>query len=71
MNDPYRIAEKETSAPSGMLRPLLWLGLVLSAAVNVVVSSVGGSPFVGSGFGAVALVCAVALIIRHYRTKPR
>jgi MFS superfamily sulfate permease-like transporter len=68
MNDQYRISEK-TETPRGTLRPLLWLGLILSAAANVVVSSIGGSPFVGSAFGAVALVCAVTLVVHHYRTR--
>jgi hypothetical protein len=70
-DNPYRISAKAETAetPRGALRPLLWLGLVLSAVANAVVSSIGGNPFVGSAFGAVALACAVTLIVHHYRTR--
>jgi hypothetical protein len=68
MNDQYTISEK-TETSRGALRPLLWLGLILSTVANAVVSSIGGSPFVGSAFGAVALACAVTLIVHRYRTR--
>ncbi|MEV6850107.1 hypothetical protein [Actinoplanes sp. NPDC051411] len=68
MNDQYSIGEK-TGTRRGVLRPILWLGLVLGAAANAVVSSAGGSPFAGSAFGAVALAFAVTLIVHHYRTR--
>jgi hypothetical protein len=51
------------------LRPLLWLGLIVGGGANAAVSSAGGNPFLGSSFGAVALVCAVTLIVHHYRAK--
>jgi MFS superfamily sulfate permease-like transporter len=68
MNDQYSISET-TETSRGVLRPLLWLGLILSAVANAIFSSFGGSPFVGSAFGAVALACAVTLIVHHNRTR--
>jgi hypothetical protein len=68
MNDEYSITEK-TEAPRDTLRPLLWLGLILSAAANAVVSSAVGNPVIASAFGAVALAFATALIVHHYRTR--
>ena len=44
---------------------LLWVVLVLSAAVNAALSTV--NVYLGLGFGVIALGCAVALITRHYR----
>jgi hypothetical protein len=72
MNDQYRIAEPDPAETSrGTLRPLLWLGLVLTAAANAVVSSVVGNPYLGSVFGAAALAFATALIVHHYRHRAR
>jgi hypothetical protein len=72
MNDQYRISDSRPEETSkGVLRPLLWLGLILSAAVNAIVSSVLGNAVVGSAFGALALAFAAALIVHHYRTKDR
>ena len=68
MNDRYRITEEEKTS-RGALRPLLWLGLVLSAAANAVISSAFGKPVVASAFGAVALAFGAALIVHHYRTR--
>ena len=70
-NDAYRISNQSetTETPRGVLRPLLWLGLVLAAAANAVVSSTVGNPFLGSAFGAVALACAAGLIVNHYRSR--
>jgi hypothetical protein len=68
MNDPYSITD-QAETRRGAVRPLLWLGLILSAAVNAIVSSAVGDPVVGSAFGAVALAFAAALVIHHYRTR--
>lgn len=70
-NDPYRISSQSdtTETSRGTLRPLLWLGLILSAAANAVVSSAIGNPVIGSALGAVALAFAVTLIVHHYRTR--
>jgi hypothetical protein len=72
MNDPYRITDTPARAadqPRGRLRPLLWLALVLSAAANMVLSMITSRPAVSSAFGAVALACAVALVVQHYRNR--
>ncbi|MBM0230820.1 hypothetical protein JNW91_02360 [Micromonospora sp. STR1_7] len=72
MTDPYRIAEAPAvtpSRPGGLLRPLLWLVLFVSAAVNAVLSTAVDNPWIGSAFGLVAVLCAVALIVHHRRNR--
>ena len=71
MNDDYRITQSAPTQPrrGGLLRPALWVVLILSAATNAILSSVA-NPFVSSAFGAVALACAVTLIVHHYRNRP-
>ncbi|MGC4879088.1 hypothetical protein ACLQ26_22860 [Micromonospora sp. DT43] len=72
MSDPYRIAETPVAAPEkpgGALRPLLWLVLFVSAAANAVLSTAVDNPWVGSAFGLVAVLCAVALIVHHRRNR--
>jgi hypothetical protein len=44
---------------------LLWVVLVITAAVNAGLSTV--NVYLGLVFGVIALGCAVALITRHYR----
>jgi hypothetical protein len=70
MKDEYSITEK-TESRRDTLRPLLWLGLILSGAANAVVSSAVGNPFLASAFGVVAVAFATALIVHHYRTRGR
>jgi hypothetical protein len=76
MADPYRISEASAAEPArhagprgGLLRPVLWLVLIVSAAANAVSSSIGVSEFVGTGFGLITLGCAAALVIHHYRHR--
>ena len=79
MTDRYRIASADApsdvaaDAPErrGMLRPVLWLVLVLSAATNATMSGIGANPFVGAAFGMVTLACATALVVNHYRHRRR
>ncbi|GLZ58412.1 hypothetical protein [Micromonospora sp. NBRC 107095] len=74
MTDPYRITEAPVAAPKksgGPLRPLLWLVLFVSAAANVVLSTAADNQWLSSGFGLVALLCAVALIVHHRRNRVR
>ncbi|MGK5441657.1 hypothetical protein ACSNN7_07505 [Micromonospora sp. URMC 105] len=74
MTDPYRIVEAPAPAPKkpgGLLRPLLWLVLLVSAAANMVLSTAVDNPWISSAFGLVALLCGVALIVHHRRNRVR
>ncbi|MEU4560957.1 hypothetical protein AB0F72_21470 [Actinoplanes sp. NPDC023936] len=70
MADPYRIADPSPAEPRpnrGVLRPALWLLLILSAAANAVTSSM--NVVVGAVFGLVAITCATVLAVHHYRSR--
>jgi Flp pilus assembly protein TadB len=77
MTDPYRISEasddarpaSHAGAQRGLLRPVLWVVLIVSAAANAVTSSAGLNPFVGAGFGVITLASVTALIVHHYRHR--
>jgi Flp pilus assembly protein TadB len=75
MTDPYRIPgapeAPRTAGGSGIVRPVLWLLLVVSAVANVVTSTAHLNPLVGAGFGLIALACATALIVHHRRLRRR
>jgi hypothetical protein len=76
MMDPYRISETPGSPPPaierrGIVRPVLWLLLVISAAGNVATSNIGLNMMIGIGFGLVTLACAAALIVDHYQHRRR
>jgi hypothetical protein len=74
MADPYRISP-ETPSPrhadprGGLLRPVLWLLLIVSAAANAVSSAIGLPVLVGIGFGLITLACIAVLIAHHYRNR--
>ena len=63
--DPARHAAPR----GGLLRPALWLLLIVSAAANAASSLLDLHPLVGIGFGVVTLGCIAALIARHYRSR--
>jgi hypothetical protein len=77
MTDPYRIVDvsaapqamRPTGDREGVLRPLLWVLLVISLAGNVVVASAGLNVFIGAGFGALVLVFGTALVVHHFRNR--
>ncbi|MGI8335863.1 hypothetical protein ACRYCC_38455 [Actinomadura scrupuli] len=77
--DPYRISEApqasppaaDASAQGGIVRPVLWLVLVVSTAANAVASTTGINMFVGIGSGLVALASAIALSVHHYQHRRR
>jgi hypothetical protein len=74
MTDPYRIAAASEDRPAsrgGMLRPVLWLVLIVSAAANATASMTGVHPLVGIGSGVITLACAAALVVHHYRHRTR
>ncbi|GAA0907635.1 hypothetical protein Vau01_086870 [Virgisporangium aurantiacum] len=54
-----------------MLRPVLWLVLILSAAANATASAAGASAIASVGFGVITLGCAAALVVHHYRGRDR
>ncbi|WBQ02631.1 hypothetical protein [Kribbella sp. CA-293567] len=76
MTDRYRISStvenQHVAAPAETrrtpLRTALWIGLFVSAAANATLSSIGVSPFIGVGFGLVALGCIAGLIVHHYKS---
>jgi hypothetical protein len=72
--DPYRITEASPAPPSprgGVVRPVLWLLLVISAAGDIATSSTGVNAAVSSAFGAVTLGLGIALVVQHYRNRRR
>ncbi|MDG4786053.1 hypothetical protein O7626_08960 [Micromonospora sp. WMMD1102] len=76
MSDPYRAptaprpgTPAHQVAGRGVLRPLLWVLLIASAAANGISSMTDLSPLVGIGFGLGTLGCAGALILHHYRHR--
>jgi hypothetical protein len=76
VTDPYRISSASGSSPTeeysghrGLLRPVLWLMLIVSAVANAVSSTLGLHPLVGIGAGLVTLGCVVALVVHHYQQR--
>ncbi|WP_440098511.1 hypothetical protein [Streptosporangium sp. H16] len=60
---------RPTGARAGMVRPVLWFLLMVSAVLNMVFSSVGDNVLAGVGFGLATLACVAALIVHHYRHR--
>ena len=78
MKDPYRIVETPEAVHTArhatadrrrMLRPVLWLVLIVSTAANGVTSSLGASPVVTVGFGLLSLASAITLTVHHYQHR--
>jgi hypothetical protein len=78
MSDRYRISgttgtDTGTTGTGGgrggLLRPALWLALLVSAAGNAAASSADIAPYLGIAFGVVTLACAAALVVHHYRHR--
>ena len=55
--------------PGRVLRPVLWLLVVLSGAANIATQSMGLNPFVSIGFGVLTVSFGVALGMHHYRHR--
>ncbi|MFF3444151.1 hypothetical protein [Streptosporangium sp. NPDC002721] len=62
---------RPTGVRAGMVRPVLWVLLLVSAVLNTVFSFVGTDVLAGAGFGLAALACVAALIVHHYRFQRR
>ena len=79
MTDPHRIPEapgaprpaRPTGVRAGMVRPVLWVLLMVSAVLNTVFSFAGTDVLAGTGFGLATLACVAALIAHHYRFQRR
>lgn len=72
MTDPYRISEDTPHAAprGGLLRPALWLLLIVSATANAVSSAAGLHALIGIGFGLITVACIAALVVHHYLNRP-
>lgn len=76
MTDIYRITGTPDSPPpatarKGIVRPVLWLLLVISAAGDLVTSNAGVNPVIGVAFGLATLGLAAALVVQHYHNRRR
>lgn len=75
MNDPYRLTTDATGSPgpgaarAGVLRPILWVVLVLSAIGNSASSYGGAATQVHLAFGAVTALCVTVLVVHRLRGR--
>ncbi|MFF5179768.1 hypothetical protein ACFY2Q_17240 [Micromonospora sp. NPDC000316] len=72
MTDHYRTAPTATqdgAEQRKLVRPVLWLVLVVSAVINGTMSITGQNVFVSGAFGLVTLAAAVGLVVHHYRHR--
>lgn len=76
MNDPYRLTAGTPGSPgsgaarAGVLRPFLWVVLVISAIGNAVASYAGATTRAHLAFGSVTALCA-AVLVAHRLGVPR
>ncbi|MDA1361955.1 hypothetical protein O1R50_20170 [Glycomyces luteolus] len=71
MNDQYRITEPPPRQGMGhftIMTIALWIGLVVGVILNTGLQAVG-LHFVAVPFGAVALICGIALIVRAVKSR--
>lgn len=68
---PSRHRTAQHARQGGAARPVLWVLLAISATGNMVVSTAGLSVIGNILFGVVTVACAAALIVQHYRGRPR
>lgn len=71
MNDQYRITEPPPRPAVGhftIVTIVLWIGLVAGAVLNTGLQAVG-LPLLAVPFGAVALTCGIALIVRAVKHR--
>ena len=72
MADPYRISPEtpqHADPRGGLLRPALWLLLILSAAANAVSSAAELHPLIGNGYGLGTVASIATQIVHHYRNR--
>lgn len=73
MNDQYRITETPPPQPVGhftIMTVALWIGVVAGAVLNTGLQAVG-LPLLAVPFGAIAVACGVALIVRAVKARGR
>ena len=68
---PAPQATPDTDARGKLVRPLLWLLLVLSLACDVVISSMHVKLLVELPVGLIGFSCIVGLVVHHYRYQRR
>lgn len=54
-----------------VLRPLVWLVLIISASGNVIASTADLGVLFNVAFGLLSTACAAVLIVHHYRYRRR
>ncbi|WUH98486.1 hypothetical protein OHR68_34050 [Spirillospora sp. NBC_00431] len=64
------MSDDAAHARSGVVRPVLWVLLVLCAAGDVIAAQAGAAVVVRAPLGLATLACAAALIVQHYRNRP-
>jgi hypothetical protein len=75
MNDPYRLTTDATASPgssaarAGVLRPFLWVVLVISTIGNAVPSYGGATTQAHLAFGAVTALCVAVLVAHRLRGR--
>jgi len=73
MNDQYRITETPPQQSVGhftIMTVALWIGVVAGAVLNTGLQAVG-LPLLAVPFGAIAVACGVALIVRAVKARGR
>jgi len=73
MNDQYRITETPPQQSVGhftIMTVTLWIGVVAGAVLNTGLQAVG-LPLLAVPFGAIAVACGVALIVRAVKARGR
>jgi hypothetical protein len=73
MNDQYRITEPPPQPTVGhftIMTVVLWIGVVAGAVLNTGLQAIG-LPLAAVPFGAIAVACGIALIVRAVKMRGR
>jgi hypothetical protein len=73
VNDRYRFTDEPPRPAVGhatIVTAALWTGVIAGAVLNTGFQAVG-LPFVAVPFGAIALACGIALIVRAVKHRDR
>lgn len=66
---PHLPSTSAADTGPGVLRPLLWIVLVVSVVGNTVASFAGVPTTVHLGLGVTTAICVVALVAQQLRTR--